>query len=233
MSQDYYDLLNDGLNNLSNENLNIKPESLQGGSDWHYDRLGKFTASRFDDLMKRGRGKDQRFGNMCLTYVYEVLGGILTQQPHIVTSQSMDWGHDNEQAAIEAYEHESGNKVDAVGFVSYGDYAGGSPDGLVGKDGIIEVKCPYNPGNHAKTLVTGQVPDQYWFQVQGNMMVTGRKWCDFISFDPRVQDESLKMKVIRVDRDEDTIELIGQRIKEVRELLEQIATESKINIESK
>jgi len=228
----YLDLINDGLNGLENHQLNIEPESLQGGSEWHAERLCRFTSSRYNDMMKTGRGKEQRFGAMCLSYVYETLAGILTQTPHIVTSRSLEWGIDNEPEAIKRYEDESGNKVDPVGFVPYGDFAGGSPDGLVGKDGIIEVKCPYNPGNHAKTLVTGLVPDQYIFQVQGNMMATGRKWCDFISYDPRVQDESLKLKTIRVDRDDEIIKMIKERIKEVRELLEKIATESKINIET-
>lgn len=222
-------LIQDNLKLMEGSDLNLRDEELQGGEDWHDARRGRFTSSRYADMMKQGRGKDERFGNMCLTYVYEVLAGILTQSAHMVGSQAIDWGHEYEFEAIQRYEKEQGVKVSPAPFIPYGEFAGGSPDGLVGKDGLIEVKCPFNPANHTKVLITKEIPEKYWFQVQGNIMATDRDWCDFVSYDPRVQDESLQIVVIRAMRCDDAIKAIDDRIKEVRTLLKQEA--KKLNIE--
>ncbi|HDZ04873.1 hypothetical protein LCGC14_0371170 [marine sediment metagenome] len=168
-----------------------------------------------------------RFGDGCMTYIYEKVAEILTNSYHIKTSQATDWGLDYEQEAQDFYEKKTDNQVTQVGFITYGDYAGGSPDGLINDDGIIEIKCPFNPANYARVLITKEVPKQDIFQLQGNLMATDRKYCDFISYDPRVVEKSLRMVVIRVRRNEEIIEAIKDRIKEVVEKLHQIIKEIK------
>lgn len=200
---------------------NIAPDS-KGDMAWHEQRLGKLTSSRFADMMAKGRGKDEQYGLASMKYIYEKIAEQLSLQPHIVTSQATDWGSQMEYNAIEKYQEITGNEVKQVGFVDYGEYAGGTPDGIVGDDGIIEVKCPFNPANHIETVLEGQVPKQYVFQIQGNLMVTDRKWCDFISFDPRILEESLQIKIIRMERDEEIIQAIQDRIKEVADKIKEL-----------
>src|SRR5690606_12945331 len=228
MEYSYLKLIESEVNNIEyKEDVADQPQNRQ---EWHAARLGKLTASRFDDMMKHGRGKDDKFGVACLNYAYEKVAEILTSAPHIVTSQAMEWGSDREAEACAKYEGETGYSVvpgSVVGFYPYGEYAGGSPDGLVGDDGIIEIKCPFNPANHVETLLSNKVPDKYIFQVQGNLMVTGRKWCDLVSYDPRVQEPSLQIVIIRVFRDEELIKSIQERIVEVSALIQQLCEKLK------
>lgn len=197
--------------------------------EWLQKRMGKLTASRFEDMMQKGRGKDERFGTRAMTYVYEKVAELLINAPHTVTSQAMEWGSDTEQVAIERYMKDTGNEVLSSDFIDFGDYAGGTPDGLVGDDGIIEVKCPFNPANHIETVITNEVPEKYMFQIQGNLMVTKREWCDYISFDPRVQEESLRIFIKRVYRDEEIIQAIQERIEEVSKLVKELYDKLKVN----
>ena len=222
---------------------------------WHHERLGRFTSSRFGDLMKVGKpataqlrkslekeigeGKitpafykqqieeikaieyDGRFGDACKTYVYEKIGEILTQSVHQSGgSAATEWGTDQEENAVKWYMEKTGEKVIPIGFIKFGELAGGSPDGKkVDSNGVIEVKCPFNPANHIRTLITEQVPSQYFYQVHGNIMVTGSDHADYISFDPRMIDDSLKMVIIRVERDEEIINEIKNRIQEVADYM--------------
>jgi predicted phage-related endonuclease len=186
--------------------------------DWFEKRLGRLTSSRFGDMMQRGRAKDQRFGTACKKYINEKIAEILTGQSSSFSSQATDWGTDLEPEAINFYQSKTGNIVDydSKRFVEFGEYAGGSPDGLIGEDGAIEIKCPFNSINHIETIRTNGVPKQYAHQVQGHLMVTGREWCDFVSYDPRIKDEGLRMHIIRVERDQDLIDEMEARIEEVR-----------------
>jgi predicted phage-related endonuclease len=200
---------------------NIVPDS-KGDQAWHQQRLGKLTSSRFADMMAEGRAKNDKYGVAAMKYIYEKIAEQITLQPHIVTSQATDWGTQMEYDAIQKYEDESGNKVHLCGFVEFGESAGGTPDGLVGNDGIIEVKCPFNPANHVETFLEKKVPKQYVFQIQGNLMVTDRKWCDFVSYDPRVTNDKLQLFVLRVERDEEIISAIKERIIEVSEKIKEL-----------
>lgn len=222
---------------------------------WHHERLGRFTSSRFGDLMRRGKAStkqmrasltkglkcgditdqmykaqiseiealeyESNFGDACKTYVYEKIGEILTQSVHDSGgSAATEWGNDQEAHAVNWYIEKTGEKVEPMGFVKFGELAGGSPDGKkVDRNGILEIKCPFNPANHIRTLITEQVPSKYFYQVHGNIMVTDSDHCDFISFDPRMQDDSLKMVIIRVDRDESVIQEIKDRIQEVADYM--------------
>lgn len=184
----------------------------QGSVEWLQERMGRFTSSRFPDLMTSARSKSEIFGGTAMSYIYEIAIERLTGNPTGFTgNHATEWGNENEPNAIAYYEKELGVKVDACGFLPMGDNTGGSPDGLVGREGIIEVKCPYNSAIHLGYLMDGVVPKKYYDQIQGNLMVTSRKWCDFISYDPRLP-KSHRLFVVRVERDEKRINEIRQRL---------------------
>jgi predicted phage-related endonuclease len=228
-----FDHLEEQLNKLEPEQNN-KFDRLE----WHKKRLCKLTSSRFDDMMQKGRGKDDRFGRAAMIYIYEKIAEMITNAPHEVSSKAMEWGTDMEATAISRYEELTGLKVSPADFYPLGEFAGGTPDGLVedekeevvkdrGPEGIIEVKCPFNPANHAETLINNEVPEKHYLQIQGNLLVTGRWWCDFISYDPRVQEESLQIFIKRVYRDEPAINAIQDRIVEVAEKVKNLYNQLK------
>jgi putative phage-type endonuclease len=176
---------------------------MQGSDDWRIARAGKVTASRFCHVMakvKVGEAAGRR------DYRWELLTERLTGLPiDGYTNKAMEWGTAHEAEAREAYETETGELVQQVGFLMLPEHVavGCSPDGLVGDDGGIEIKCPYSSVVHVQTL-KGGMPSEHRAQVQGAMWVTGRKWWDFVSYDPRMP-EGLAFYVERIKRDDDYI----------------------------
>ena len=195
----------------------IKAE--QRSPEWFEARLGRATASKFADIMATTRnGYSAKRNNYATELALERLTGI---QNETFTSAPMQWGIEHEDTAALVYSLKTGNDVEATGLWVHDELmAGASPDGLVGDDGLIEIKCP-NSATHLSTLVTGKVPSQYIAQVQGQMWVTGRRWCDFISYDPRMP-ENAQMIIIHVKRDDDYIERLQI---EVREFLEEVESQ--------
>lgn len=197
----------------------------QGTEEWHFERMGRFTSSCYSKLMASSRKKDQIFGDTAFSYILEVACERLTNEPQgFAGSKATEWGNDHESMAIGYYSSKQDLIVDESPFIPFGLNAGGSPDGLVGSDGIIEVKCPFNSVNHLKYFKEGsEIPKDYAIQIQGNLLVTGRDWCDFISFDPRMP-ESHKIFIKRVTRDEEMINKIQERINlaeiEVQKIIE-------------
>lgn len=118
------------------------------------------------------------------------------------SGKQTEWGRQNESLAIAAYELRTGRDVEPAGFIVHREHGhiGGSPDGLVGSDGLVEIKCPYNPEIHHANRLVG-MPPGHMPQIQGLLWVTGRRWCDFLSFDPR-ERAPLDLSVWRIDRDE-------------------------------
>lgn len=175
-------------------------DELQRTEDWFKARLGKATGSKFNDIMT---GKTRAgWKNYKAQLVVERITG---QRVETFKSAEMLWGTETEPLARLYYTLMTGNAVEECGFFDHGDIAAGvSPDGLVGTDGIIEIKCP-NTATHLETLHTGKVPRQYIAQVQGQLWITGRQWADFVSFDPRLGLENVKIIIIRVQRDENYI----------------------------
>jgi hypothetical protein len=125
----------------------------------------------------------------------------------------MQWGIDNEPYAINAYENINDVMVIGSGFVDHKriSFCGVSPDGLIGNNGCIEVKCP-NTTTHADTLLTGAVPKDYMPQILLQLSTLEREWCDFVSYDPRLIDERLRIKIIRVYRDDAAIKELESAI---------------------
>jgi len=175
----------------------------QGSKEWLELRLGKVTASRIADVLAKGKSGE------ALTredYRYELVVQRLTGEPgESFTNAAMEWGTATEPQARIVYEAEMGLFVEQVPFVLHPtiEWFGCSPDGLVGENGLLEIKCPSSK-NHIKYLNAGKPPAKYVPQMQCQMAVTGRQWCDFVSFDPRLPKD-LQMFVVRLDRDEDYI----------------------------
>lgn len=193
----------------------------QRTEQWMQQRCGKATASRFNDIMSKTRnGYSASRKNYAAEIVIQRLTGEI---PESFKSQAMQFGIDYEATARLVYTLETGNDVEETGFWEHEVIpAGASPDGLIGDSGLIEIKVP-NTANHLETLMTEKLPYQYRAQVQGQMWITERNWCDFVSFDPRLP-ENAQMIVIRVDRDDNYIneleEEIIQFLKEVDEQVE-------------
>jgi len=180
---------------------------------WLKKRLGKFTCSRFGDLIGEGREKGSVFTQTGYSYIRRVVAERLGSW-YSVSSKSMEHGVENEANAIDVYRFLRGVEVDSTPFqyYAYNDEIGGTPDGLVGADGCIEVKCPYDPAVHVNTLLTKTVPKDYEWQVVGHLFVTGRKWCDFISHDPRIEVLEHSTYIVRVERDEARIDFLKKRL---------------------
>jgi putative phage-type endonuclease len=177
---------------------------IQGSREWHMARLGKVTASRASDVIAKTKtGWSASRGRYMVDLIGERLTGIAA--PCFVT-QAMQWGIEQEPYAKSAYEFLTDTTIEPAGFVEHPTIpmSGASPDGLVGTDGLVEIKCP-GTAAHIETLLKRAVPADYLPQVNWQFACTGRKWCDFISFDPRFP-EHLRLVVIRVDRDQQQVE---------------------------
>ncbi|MCJ8335593.1 MAG: YqaJ viral recombinase family protein [Epibacterium sp.] len=203
----------------------------QGTPEWHAERCGKVTASRIADVMaktKSGPGAARK------NYMAELLTERLTGQPReSFTSSAMQWGTDTEPQARAMYALEYNVDVVEVGFVPHPDLAkaGASPDGLVYDDGLVEIKCP-NTATHIETLRTEKIDRRYILQMNWQMICTGREWCDFVSFDPRLPD-AMQMFVKTVLLDGDLSVEINQSVADFLAELDAMESEmrQKFNLE--
>ena len=159
------------------------------------ERCGKVTASRMADVMatiKTGEAASRA------NYRAELVAQRLTGQLEAgFTNAAMQWGTEQEPFARASYEIMRGVIVEEVGFVPHPTImmSGASPDGLVGSDGMIEIKCP-NTATHIAFLLDGKIPLKYQLQMAWQMACCGRQWVDYASFDPRMP-EYLRLKVVR------------------------------------
>ena len=171
----------------------------QRSEAWFAARIGKVTASRVADVMaatKSGPGAARK------NYMAELVAERLTgTQGERFTNAAMQWGTDWEPQARIAYEFMAGCTVQEVGFVDHPTIPmfGASPDGLVGGDGLVEIKCP-NTATHIETLLGATIDRKYVLQMHTQMICTGRAWCDFVSYDPRLPAE-MQILIQRVPRD--------------------------------
>ena len=185
-------------------------EIVQGSNDWFQIRMGKVTASRVADVIAKTKsGYSTSRDNYMAQLVVERL--TFTKQESY-TNAAMQWGTDQEPFARAAYEAAQGVMVEEVGFVRHPtiEWAGASPDGLVGNDGCVEIKCP-NTLTMIETLLSQKVPGKYFTQMQFQLACTGRKWCDYVVFDPRMPAKA-QLFVKRVDRDDTYIAEIEAEI---------------------
>jgi putative phage-type endonuclease len=198
---------------------------IQGSDEWKAVRCGVVTASRFADVMTNGKGGQP--SKTSQAYMLEKIGEILTGKPaDEITAKQVAWGNEHEPSARSKYVWEHGVELCEIGFVKHPKLprVGASPDALI-KDGAgnvvggIEIKCPWNTSVHLNTMLSRNVPSDYEWQVQGNMACSGALWWDFVSFDPRLED-GLDLVVIRVQRDDEMIGDLEERLKEFVEVME-------------
>ena len=208
------------------EKVTIYNDIHQRSEEWHNIRLGRVGGSESSVLSVKGKS-ESGLGAAAFTLLYEKAYEIIQEEPvkeNIVTF-AMQRGMDLEPEAIHEYELSKMVKVDQVGYILNSDYkyAGYSPDGLVGEDGLIEVKCPGN-SEFMRQIITNEIPKQYFFQMQWGMFISGRKWCDYVVYNPDY-DKS-PMYIDRVDRIEKTIETLKANYlafeSELDEILERI-----------
>jgi putative phage-type endonuclease len=178
-------------------------EIVQGTPEWHALRLGKVTASRVADVIAKTKsGPSASRAKYAAELIAERLTGTTADR---FTNAAMAWGTEQEPAARKTYEFYRDTDVEQVAFVLHptiGD-SGASPDGLVDVDGLVEIKCP-ETHTHIETLLGQAVPAKYVTQMQWQMACTGRAWCDFVSYDPRLP-EPMRFFCKRVMRDDGLI----------------------------
>ena len=182
----------------------------QGSPEWFTARVGKVTASRVADLMARTKsGYSASRQNYMAELICERLTGNKTEG---FTSAAMQWGVDQEANAKASYSFMTDATVEPAGFDLHPALAdfGASPDGYVGTDGLIEIKCP-NTATHIETLLSGDIEGKYITQMQAQMACTGRAWCDFVSYDPRLPVD-MQLFVKRVPRHPATIAEIEKEV---------------------
>lgn len=192
-------------------------DCIQGTPEWHTARLGRLTASRVHDaLAKTKTGWGAGRANTMATLIAERLTG---EPADSFSNAAMAWGTEKEPEARAAYAFRNDIDVLEIGFVCHPtiDMSGCSPDGLVGGDGLVEIKAP-NTATHLDTLLGQGVPAKYVSQIQWQLACTGRAWCDFASYDPRLP-ESMRLFVQRVSRDD---AMIAEMEREVRVFLAEL-----------
>ena len=193
-------------------------DCIQGSDTWFESRLGFVTASNFGKVLnkKTGRGLYMR------KLAAERLTGLREES---YKNETMDKGSETEQEARHYYEMVNDCKVRQVGFVMRDEWTGGSPDGLVGTDGLIEIKCPIT-STHVENILRGKMPTEYIPQVHGLLWITERKWCDFVSYDPRLLSQP--MFTVRVERDVEYFKKlageVGVFVNELKAMIDKIDT---------
>ena len=176
----------------------------QGTEEWLNIRKGIITGSRFKDVVTPSKGD---LSKSSVTYMYELIAERMGATVEFFQNAHMQRGNDLELQARTAYEFIKDCKVEEVGFcLDDGKLFGVSPDGLVGKHGGLEIKCPKET-THISYLAKGEIPLLYKPQVQGSMWITGRKWWDFMSYHP-----DLPPLIVRVERDEEYIKKLEDGI---------------------
>lgn len=197
------------------------PQSTQ---EWLMERAGCLTASAIADMLAKTKTSESASrANLRARLVAERLTGLPQES---FSSPAMKWGNEQEPFARAAYEIKSGNLVDQVGLVMHPSiqFAGASPDGLIDDCGLVEIKCP-NTATHIEYLLSGAPPKKYHPQMLWQMECTGRQWCDFVSFDPRMP-ESMQLFVARFERDDAALGEIRKEaiafLSEVDDLIEQL-----------
>lgn len=187
----------------------------QNSPEWFSLRLGKFTASTFKDLFLKETTQTYQDA------IYKVVFEILTKEsPESFTNEWMQRGSELEGEARAWYEFDKDLKVSNGGFFELNEWIGASPDGLIGEDGLIEIKCP-KYSTMINYLIDKKLPETYKWQVQGQLWVSERDWTDFIAYHPK-----LPRFILRVKRDEKLIKELKEKtdiaIEKVQQTLEKL-----------
>jgi putative phage-type endonuclease len=185
--------------------------------EWFAQRCGKATASRISDIVAKTK---TGYSTSRANYMAQLVVERMTNQvAESYTNAAMEWGIENEPFARAAYEAKTGNMVDQVGSIDNPSVpmSSASPDGLIGNDGCLEIKCP-NTATHIDTILGEPIAKKYYDQMQWQMRCANRDWCDFVSYDPRMPSH-LQLFIKRVERN---ILYIAQLEMEVIQFLSEV-----------
>lgn len=184
----------------------------QRSEEWFAARRGKVTASRIGDMLKTL--KNGSYAASRRNYEAQLVTERITGKTHerFYSNEYMDWGKDMEPIARDEYAKRNGCEIVEIGIVEHPHIrdALASPDGLIGEDGLLEIKCLI-PANHLELLLTEEVKDEHILQMNWQMACTGRKWCDYVSYDPS-QREEMQLFIKRIERDEKTIKHLENEV---------------------
>lgn len=194
----------------------------QRTEEWYKARIGVITASACGEFMSAHKRRSFAFKKLA-----EMLTG---ESESFKMNEYMQWGIDTEDEARIAYEKLTGNSVQEIGFVFKDESrrVGCSPDGLVGDDGLVEIKCPMTK-THLGYIESGP-PKKYKDQMNFQMYCTGRKWCDFVSYDPRVKDPKLRIYTKRLEIDIPTLIEIDDGVQYVTKTIDKFLTKHKVEV---
>ena len=172
--------------------MKIYKDINQGSPEWFEIRVGKVTASHAQAIGNNGKGLD--------TYLLEVVSEMFSSaQKDQYSNEHTERGNELEPLARSMYELQENVEVEEIGFAEYNDFVGCSPDGLVGKDGMIEIKCP-DDKTYFNILMEEKIDSGYDWQCQMNMLILKRKWCDLVYYNPNFEKS---MKIFRLKPDKE------------------------------
>ena len=191
--------------------MKIYNDLEQGTEEWHTVRLGKFTASDAYAIASNGKGLE----TLCFEKVAEIKTG-KTKESY--TNGDIDRGKELESLARSSYEVETGIVATQVGFIEEDERVGCSPDGLVEDNGLVEIKCK-SDSNYVKYLYDGKIDPAHEWQMQMQMLITGRKWVDYVVFNPNFEKT---VSIVRVKRNEESIKALQAGIAKGKETVEKI-----------
>ena len=199
----------------------MNSEVIQRSDEWFLARRGRFTASSVKNILMAPSTKG--YQDEVKRVVFERITGL---SPDSFESEWMTRGKEMESEAINHYQATTFNVVEPCGFFTYEEWMGASPDGLIGEDGLIEVKCP-KYSTMIDYLLSGKVPKDYYAQIQMQLLCTGRKWCDFVAYHP-----GLRLLIISVERDEafisHMIETVSDAVDKVISMLNRLDSQTDI-----
>lgn len=200
----------------------------QGSEEWLKLRLGVATASNFDKIITPTGKESTQFEKYALELATQTL---VSEPDSTFKNEAMQRGNALEPLARQLYQETTLNFVDEITmFKSDCGNFGYSPDGLIGEDGLLEIKCPLAT-THLKYLIDNKLPSEYIPQVQGGLLLSGRKWCDFVSYHPNFKERN--MLIIRVERDEEFIAKLKDGIEKTIKLRDQILAKLEYEIHRK
>jgi hypothetical protein len=168
--------------------MKIHKDLQQGTDAWFKARELKGTASHATAIRARGAGLE--------TYCREVVRNYLSSsKEEAYSGKATEHGTDLEPHARQVYMFETGNSVEEVGFIEYNDFIGCSPDGLIGEEGDLEIKCPYSDKVYFDYIIDSKVPSDYYNQCQMRLLIEGRKWCDLFIYNPNFEKTYILHKI--------------------------------------
>lgn len=213
-------------------------EMEQGTQEWLDARLGCLTASNASDLMSEPKSAADKAAGLlsdgAITYVLKIAAEAITgvRSEDDVTNRYTEWGHTWQPKATEYYERIMKVHVQQVGFIKSAPHIGGSPDGLVGSDGGVEFKCPYNIHEHLRNLeittpeqLKKVHKDHYWQCIQC-MLIANRKWWDFVSFHPSFPAAS-RFHRVRIPRSAIEVGALRKKLDKGVEYIEELVSKHK------